>query len=319
MPCGRRRLLWPAMAALAAASVFLGSGRVSGNRADAAGPAVAVDPAISSVVVGETTDVAVVISDVTSLYSASFHLTFDPAVLEVVDANLSRDGVQVYAGTFPGPSEGPGEIVTNAADNAAGAVDYDFTLIQPAPPASGSGVLAVIRFRAKATGTSALSITSALLWDPQNEPIAAETTGGSVQVAAAPTSTATPAPPTPTPTGAATATRTSTPQSTATGTVTPQPTGTATPRPTGTPTSTPSPSPPQSRVETETPTPAAAVVAAAANPTAQNLPSAGTAGSPSQLWRWFFFFGALILGFSTWAFTFRFYAQQKESERFWHR
>jgi hypothetical protein len=60
-------------------------------------------------------------------------------------------------------------------------------------------------------------------------------------------------------------------------------------------------------------------VAAGANPTAQNLPSAGTASNPSQLWRWFFFAGALILGFSTWAFTFRFYAQQKESERFWHR
>lgn len=316
MPRKQRWLLWPAMAALTAAFVFV-AGYQAGSRADAAGPAVAVDPATSSIVVGETTDVAVVISDVTSLYSASFHLTFDPAVLEVVDADLSRDGVQVYAGTFPGPSQGPGEIVTNVADNAAGTVDYDFTLIQPAPPASGSGVLAVIRFQAKATGTSALSITSALLWDPQNEPMAAETHGGSVEVAAAPTITATPAPPTPTPTGTATATRTSTPQPTATGTVTPQPTGTATPRPTGT--ATPTPSPPQSNVATPTPTPEAAVVAAAANPTAQNLPSAGTAGSPSQLWRWFFLFGALILGFSTWAFTFRFYAQQKESERFWHR
>ncbi|MDI6858468.1 MAG: cohesin domain-containing protein [Dehalococcoidia bacterium] len=318
MPRRQRWLLWPAKAALAAAFVLLAFGPLPGSGTDAAGPAVAVDPATSSIVVGETTDVSIRISDVTNLYSASFHLTFDPAVLEVVDANLSRDGVQVYAGTFPGPSEGPGEIVTNAADNAAGTVDYDFTLIQPAPPASGSGVLAVIRFQAKATGTSALSITSALLWDPQNEPIAAETSGGSVEVAAAPTSTATPAPPTPTPTGAATATRTSTPQPTATGTVTPQPTGTATPKPTGTATSTPSPAP-QSSVATPTPTPEAAVVAAAANATAQNLPSAGTAGSPSQLWRWFFLFGALILGLSTWAFTFRFYAQQKESERFWHR
>jgi hypothetical protein len=40
---------------------------------------------------------------------------------------------------------------------------------------------------------------------------------------------------------------------------------------------------------------------------------------PSQLWRWFFLSGAIIMGLATWAFTFRFYARQKESERFWHR
>jgi hypothetical protein len=40
---------------------------------------------------------------------------------------------------------------------------------------------------------------------------------------------------------------------------------------------------------------------------------------PSQLWRWFFLSGTIIMGLATWAFTFRFYARQKESERFWHR
>ena len=65
----------------------------------------------------------------------------------------------------------------------------------------------------------------------------------------------------------------------------------------------------------------AALAAAAAKPTpaGEKLPSAGTGELPSQVWRWFFFSGAIILGLATWAFTFRFYARQKEAERFWHR
>jgi hypothetical protein len=65
--------------------------------------------------------------------------------------------------------------------------------------------------------------------------------------------------------------------------------------------------------------PASSAAGAQATP-GGGLPSAGTGDDlPSQLWRWFFLSGAVILGLATWAFTFRFYARQKESERFWHR
>ena len=65
----------------------------------------------------------------------------------------------------------------------------------------------------------------------------------------------------------------------------------------------------------------AGVAAAGAKPTATGgaLPSAGTGELPAQVWRWFFLSGAVVMGLATWAFTFRFYARQKESERFWHR
>ncbi len=318
----RRPLLWLGIAALLAAALWYSSlAPRFGSPANAADASVSLDPDSAVILVGETTDVAVVISDASDLYSASIDLTFDATVLEVVDADPSRPGVQVFPGTFPGPSEGPGDIVTNVADNGAGTVDYDFTLLDPAPPVSGSGVLATIRFQGKALGTSDLTLVSATLWDPANEPIAASSSGGYVEVAGAATDT-----PTATPT--ATRTSTATPTTTTSDTATPTPTRTHTPQatatpvtPTPVPTSTPQPSPPQQVVGS--PTPKGAVAASGASPTppaaAGNLPSAGRGELPSQLWRWFFLSGTLIMGLATWAFGFRFYARQKEAERFWRR
>ncbi len=197
---GQRPLLWLGAAALLAVTLACCLALRPHSPAVAADASVSVDPDSASVVVGSTVDVAVRIDDASNLYSAAFHLTFDPALLEVVDADPSRDGVQIFPGTFPGPSQGPGDVVTNAADNTAGTVDYDFTLIDPAPVANGSGVLATIRFRGKAVGTSALTLSGATLWDPLKDPIAASSSDGSVEVAGAPVDTPTPDNPTATPT-----------------------------------------------------------------------------------------------------------------------
>lgn len=315
MPHVRRRpLSWAGAVALSLAALCLSaSPRLGAPAASAAGPTVSIDPAQASTLPDETVDVTVVIADASDLYSAYVHLTFDPALLEVVDADDSRQGVQVFPGTFPGPSEGPGDVTTNAVDNAAGTIDYDFTLLDP-PAVSGTGVLTRIRFRGKANGESAITLEQADLWDAAHQPIAATTADGAVQIGDAPTSTAAA-----TRTPAATATRTNTP--TPGPTRTPQPTrtpkATATSRPSATPTDTPAPSPPMDKPQ---PTTAAVAAAAAkATPAGEKLPSAGTGELPSQIWRWFFFSGAIILGLATWAFTFRFYARQKEAERFWHR
>jgi hypothetical protein len=276
------------------------------------GPTISIDPTQATLAPDGTVDVDVVISDVTDLYSAYVQLTFDPTLLEVVDADLGREGVQVSPGYFPGPSEGPGDITTNIVDNVAGTIDYDFTLLNPSPAVSGSGVLATIRFQGKATGESSLVVgNTSGLWDLAHDPIAATTSDGTVEVTAAPTDTAVPTD-TVNPTTSVTPTRTRT--ATAGATRTPQ--NTSTPRPSATPTNTRVPNPPMSQ-----PQATAAVAAAGAQPTpsGERLPSAGTGDLPSQIWRWFFFSGAVILGLATWAFTFRFYARQKEAERFWHR
>ena len=192
---------------------------------------------------------------------------------------------------------------------------YDFTLLDPAPAVSGSGTLATIRFRGKATGESAVTLEAAALWDSANQPITTTSVDGEVQVADAATDT-----PQPTPTRTATSTRT--PTATSDGTNTPQPTDTPrptkTPKATNTPKSTATPKPPQGEAGVDE---TAAVAASGAQPTSSGgaLPSAGTGDMPAQMWRWFFLSGAVVMGLATWAFTFRFYARQKENERFWHR
>jgi len=315
MYLSRRLSLAGGVAVIAATALFVAMPRHPANAAD---PVVRIDPSEASVLIGETVDVTIVIADASDLYSASAHLTFDPTLLEVVDADPSRDGVQVFPGAFPGPSQGPGDITVNIVDNDAGTIDYDFTLLDPAPAASGSGILARIRFQGKAEGDSTLAIASTNLWDSLHGPITVTAEDGLIQVASSsPADTATPAPTatiattpsnTSTPTATRTARPTSTPRATSTAspaTSTPQPKATKTPRP-----------PMSSPV-----VPTAAVAAAAAQPTPPSsaLPAAGSGELPDQLWRWFYLSGALILGLATWAFTFRFYARQKEHERFWHR
>ena len=286
----------------------------SASPVSGADPVVQIDPASSEVTVDGAADVEIVITDVTDLYAASVDLSFDAAVLEVVDADPGRSGVQIFTGTFPGPSEGPSDVTINTADNTAGTIEYDVTLLEPAPPVSGSGTLATVRFRGKAIGTSPVAFESAALWDSLNEGIITTSESGEVQVAEEATDT-----PQPTPTTASTSTRTptGTPLETNTPTPTRTPKPTKTTAPSATPKDTAMPNPPMEKPESTK----AAVAAAGAQPTPSGgaLPSAGTGEMPGQMWRWFFLSGAVVMGLATWAFTFRFYARQKESERFWHR
>lgn len=280
-----------------------------------ADPVVGIDPASTQVAIDGTVDVDIVIADVTGLYAASVDLSFDPAVLEVVDVDPGRSGVQILTGTFPGPSEGPSDVTKNTADNTAGTIEYDVTLLNPAPPVSGIGTLATIRFRGKAAGTSAVTFQGAALWG-QSEGIITTSANGEIVVADAATNT-----PEPTPTSQSTATRT--PTGTPRETGTPAPTRTTkptnTPRPTATPKSTATPKPPKENPEATKSAGAVAAAGTQPTPTSSALPSAGTGGMPAQMWRWFFLSGAVVMGLATWAFTFRFYARQKENERFWHR
>jgi hypothetical protein len=315
----RRTVSVAAFIAVLTAMICLTLSPATASPVSAADPLVAVDPASAEVALAGTVDVDVVISGVSDppgLYAAAVHLSFDPSILEVVDADPGRAGIQIYTGTFPCPSQGSCVVQTNVADNAGGTIDYDVTLGADEPPVSGSGTLATVRLRAKAVGTSLVAIESAALWGPgPTDGITTTTAGGEVQVTEGATDT-----PQPTPTSEATATRTAT--ATPRGTNTPAPThtpkATNTPKPTNTPRPTATPKPPLEKAES---TKAAAAGAAGAQPTPAGgaLPSAGTGNMPDQIWRWFFLSGAIIMGLATWAFTFRFYARQKESERFWHR
>jgi hypothetical protein len=258
--------------------------------ADAAGTLVQVTPAHIDIGVGRTGDISIAIVDVTDLYSAGFVVAFNPAIAEVVDVDPMLAGIQVFPGSFPGPSGQPGSVITNSADNLAGTVSYEFTLVSPATPVSGSGTLATIRFVGKAPGATSVLIQSATLTDESGDPIGAIFDDGTVSVydTSEPSPTPTVAPtqpptetPTETPTEVPTETPTPVPSATATETASPTPipsataTGTASPTPisSATATETTSPTPTGTPSETTTPT-------SGGTPTATATGTAAAAGNP---------------------------------------
>lgn len=117
------------------------------------------------------------INDVINLYGADVLLTFDPNVLEVVDADgNSGNGIQVEnAGMLSSRIW----VARNEANNGAGTVRYAVTLLNPAPPVNGSGDFIRIYFRAKTAGTSVLHFSYIKLAAPGGEEIISTAVDGS--------------------------------------------------------------------------------------------------------------------------------------------
>jgi hypothetical protein len=124
--------------------------------------------------------VAIHIENVTRLYGAEVHLAFDPARLEVQDADPDTEGVQIQAGDFPSPDF----VVQNQADNAKGTIDYAATQLAPREAVDGSGVLATVTVKGKDKGTSSLTFVGAKLADPDGQEIPSQTVDGRVEIAA---------------------------------------------------------------------------------------------------------------------------------------
>jgi hypothetical protein len=113
----------------------------------------------------ETVDIRV--ENVTDLAGAEVHLTYDPALLEVVDSDAETDGVQIAHGDFMSPEF----VVQNTADGAAGTVDYAIALMSLENAASGDGVLARVTFRGLSKGKTTIAVQGVLLADKDGQPI----------------------------------------------------------------------------------------------------------------------------------------------------
>ena len=210
---------------------------------------------------GLTDSVEIRIENVEDLYAADAVIAFDPHVLQVVDADPARTGLQITRGDFPASN-----ALVNTANNEMGLITYSVFSSQPV---SGTGVFAQITFEGRAGGYSAIDvitqeagITRTGLYGPGPEaaPIPFDVSAATAHVAGwafLPLSPKGPTPP-PLPTATPTHTPTDTP------TVTHTPTETATPTPTYTPTSTSTPTRTSTPTETGTPT---------ATPTATSTPT----------------------------------------------
>jgi ABC-type transport system substrate-binding protein len=139
---------------------------------------VGLEPSELTLSPGSTGVMTISVSGASGLYGAEVHLAFDPGVVEVVDADGGKPGVQVALGDLLSPDF----VAVNSADNVSGIVDLALTQLAPTPTSDGEGALAMITFRGIATGTSTILFDSAILADPDGQPIAADVHGGTVNV-----------------------------------------------------------------------------------------------------------------------------------------
>ena len=263
-----------------------GLGQATTTRAQE-GVTVRPGPLALEIEAGSTGAMDILVEDVTDLYAFEFEITFDPTLVEVVDADPDKAGVQIETGDFLSPDW----LLSNTVDNDKGTITYALCQINPSPPQSGDGVLAIITWRSKGAGTSPLHFAHLLLAAPGGVEIPANAEDGQIAIAAAgappaatpapaatrtapptplpPTSTPISAPAPPTPTLAATTIPpTSTPSATAVlegteqpaATPTQVPPGTATPTDVPMPTSTSLPTATLARERTETPPPTMIVI-----------------------------------------------------------
>lgn len=95
--------------------------------------------------VGDVVEIVVEVARVQGLYGFDLQLAFDPQILEVVDTDPGREGVQVQQGDFLDP----GFIARNEADNQSGHVWFVMTQLNPSKAKSGEGALVVVQFRGR--------------------------------------------------------------------------------------------------------------------------------------------------------------------------
>jgi LysM repeat protein len=192
-----------------------------------------LQPIAQELNVGDLGNIQIMIDNVTNLYGVDIRLQFDSTIIQIQDADPTKEGVQIQQGTFPFPDF----VGDNSVDNSTGDIKYIVLQTEPTPPANGNGLIATITFQTIALGQTNVTLSSVSLSDPDGQVISATIQSGQVTVAQL-TPTFTPIP------GELTATPTVTPTL---GPDTPTPI-----LPTATPTMTSTPSPP---LPTNTPVP----------------------------------------------------------------
>jgi hypothetical protein len=157
--------------------------------------AIAVLPPHMEFELGTSVSVQVVVSDVVNLYGVDFKLSFDPALVQVVDADSDKAGVQITLGDFLSPDIVPAHVV----DNAAGTIEIAFAQKAPSLPATGTGTIATIMFTGTDPGLSLLTFDSVQLSNSDAIEILASKFDGKLLVGdpQQPIPTATPTPDTP--------------------------------------------------------------------------------------------------------------------------
>jgi hypothetical protein len=139
------------------------------------------DPLVLEIGEGQAGALDIVLENAQDVYAIDVRASFDPDVLEVVDADPNRDGVQMVPGAFLKPDF----LVRNVADNQAGTLWYALTQVNPSLPATGTGVLFSVRLRGKTAGRSQLKIGFVEMANRRGGLLAVQPQDGTIRVTAA--------------------------------------------------------------------------------------------------------------------------------------
>jgi hypothetical protein len=159
------------------------------------GPAIVrPEPKLLNVGQGQVETLEILLENAQDVYGIDVRASFDPAVVEVVDADPSRDGIQMTPGSFVKPDF----MVRNVADNEAGTLQYVITQVNPSEPVTGTGVILSVQFRGKVLGQqSELTIGFVEIADRRGVKLSVQGQNGALAVVQ-------PKPPTPAPVPSAT-------------------------------------------------------------------------------------------------------------------
>jgi general secretion pathway protein D len=150
----------------------VGNGQAPSNATQSAQTALRFEPPSSSLKVGQTATVGVVVDNVNDLFSIPFLLQYNPAVISVEEV---RHGGFLQAGD-------QAIAIVLQVDREHGQAIISATRQPNTPGASGTGTVVGIVIKALAPGVSALSIVQANARNSQQRPIQLVTSEASVQV-----------------------------------------------------------------------------------------------------------------------------------------
>ncbi len=163
---------------LIVALLGLGINPVIGLADDPIQTTITVVPASATMNYDEILEIQVWVNNVDELYGADVILTFDPTVLEVIDEDPSRTGVQIQNGGFLEV----GFMIYNYGDNINGVIRYTNTQLNPTPAVTGSGKLFVAHIKAKKVATSHLTFSKWDMSDRNGNLISATTQPGIINI-----------------------------------------------------------------------------------------------------------------------------------------
>lgn len=110
------------------------------------------NPGAVALTIGGTATFDIVLDGGSQSFDAvQVYLTFDPRLVEVVDADPARAGVQVT------PGAALADVLLNGVDNAQGRLQFAAGRSIAQPPPSGTLVIATVELRGRVEGTSPLT------------------------------------------------------------------------------------------------------------------------------------------------------------------